>query len=152
VRTVEVLESSYSEKESTGAAYDRIDQSLCLDGPKDDMNNVVAIRGSSSRRKAEAGVMRRFSRRALRGLAIVAKGEQIERIGMGLFLVKSQSSPLGYHIIRKDDTSQAEWYCDCEDFEKRMKPCKHVYAVLFVLALPHMVSMNFQALVGESVE
>lgn len=89
-----------------------------------------------------------FSRRALRGLAIVARGKQIRRIGGGLFFVKSQSDPSRYHIIRRDTAPQAKWSCDCKDYRKRREPCKHVYAVMFLLALPDIVLMNLEALEG----
>jgi len=92
-----------------------------------------------------------FNRRALRGLAIVAKGKQIERIGMGLFYVKSQSDPKDRHLVRAK-TARGEWQCDCQDYKRRGKPCKHIYAVMFLLALPNILLKNIEALEGGQVE
>ncbi len=84
----------------------------------------------------------KFSLRELRGLGILALGGQIMRESDTTFLVKSQSNQSSFHmVVWKDD----KWVCDCEDFVKRCKPCKHIYAVNFLLDLPRIVLSNSQA-------
>ena len=87
-------------------------------------------------RKAE------FNRRELRGLGIVAIGGQIERLSDTLFLVKSQSM----NSFHRTEWISGKWSCDCQDYMKRSKPCKHIYAVNFLLALPQIVLSNTRAL------
>jgi len=87
-------------------------------------------------RKAE------FNRRELRGLGIVAIGGQIQRLSDKLFLVKSQSTD-AFHRV---EWVSGKWSCDCQDYMKRGKPCKHIYAVNFLLALPLIVLSNTRAL------
>lgn len=87
-------------------------------------------------RKAE------FSRRELRGLGIVAIGGQIERLSDTLFLVRSQSVD-AFHRI---EWASGKWSCDCQDYAKRRKPCKHIYAVNFLLVLPQIVLSNTRGL------
>jgi len=87
-------------------------------------------------RKAE------FNRRELRGLGIVAIGGQIQRLSDKLFLVKSQSTD-AFHRV---EWVSGKWLCDCQDYMKRSKPCKHIYAVNFLLALPKIVLSNTRAL------
>jgi transposase-like protein len=80
-----------------------------------------------------------FSLRELRGLGIVALGGQIKRESDGIFLVRSQSNSSAYHRVEWRDS---EWVCDCLDYLKRKKPCKHIYAVNFLLDLPKIVLAN----------
>jgi len=87
-------------------------------------------------RKAE------FNRRELRGLGIVTIGGQIQRLSDKLFLVKSQSTD-AFHRV---EWVSGKWSCDCQDYMKRGKPCKHIYAVNFLLALPLIVLSNTRAL------
>jgi transposase-like protein/DNA-directed RNA polymerase subunit RPC12/RpoP len=82
-----------------------------------------------------------FSQRELRGLAIVAKGGMIRRTNEDMYLVRSSNLDKWYRVSW---TSQS-WTCECRDHEKREKPCKHMYAVLFLSRLPYMLMTNFQA-------
>ena len=83
-----------------------------------------------------------FNRRELRGLGIVAMGGQLQRLSDKLFLVKSQSTDAFYRV----EWVSGKWSCDCQDYIKRGKPCKHIYAVNFLLALPLIVLSNTEAL------
>ncbi|MEM2144905.1 MAG: DDE-type integrase/transposase/recombinase [Candidatus Jordarchaeaceae archaeon] len=83
-----------------------------------------------------------FNRRELRGLAIVAIGGQIQRVNDNLFLVKFQSAPEIFHRVAWTD---GKWTCNCLDYTERSKPCKHIYAVNFLLDLPLMVLSNSEA-------
>ena len=80
-----------------------------------------------------------FSLRELRGLGIVALGGQIERVSETMFAVKSQSNSGAFHRVEWRD---GKWVCDCADYARRQRPCKHVYAVNFLLDLPRIVLSN----------
>ena len=62
--------------------------------------------------------------RQLRGLAIAALDSDHIRPNKLGYKVPSQSGN-GAYLVNLDDGP----YCTCEDFEKRRKACKHVYAV-----------------------
>lgn len=81
---------------------------------------------------------RHFSRRELRALGIVARGNQITRISSSSYRVKSQSSPL-YYAVKGVGKG---WSCDCPDFLKHGRGCKHTFSVQFWLRLPHIVGAN----------
>ncbi|RLI77230.1 hypothetical protein DRP04_11720, partial [Archaeoglobales archaeon] len=38
-----------------------------------------------------------------------------------------------------------KWTCNCPDYSERKKPCKHIYAVNFLLDLPMIVLSNSEA-------
>ncbi|MGB9959865.1 MAG: IS6 family transposase [Candidatus Bathyarchaeales archaeon] len=84
----------------------------------------------------------KLSLRELRGLGIVMLGGQIKRVSDGVFLVKSQLNPSACHRV---EWRNEEWVCDCADHVKRGKPCKHIYAVNFLLDLPRIVLSNSKA-------
>lgn len=84
----------------------------------------------------------KLSLRELRGLGIVALGGQIKRVDENAFLVKSRSNPSAYHRVEWRGNG---WVCDCADYAKRNKPCKHIYAVNFLLDLPRIVLLNSEA-------
>lgn len=64
--------------------------------------------------------------REQRGLEIAA----LSRIAKGQqgYLVPSQSGK-GFYTVNLD----GEPFCTCPDFEKRLQPCKHIYAVEYVI-------------------
>ena len=76
--------------------------------------------------------------RLLRGLEIVLMGGQIRRISRNKFLVKSQKGPKWYEVIWQNK----RWRCNCEDYKKRKRDCKHIYAVLTFLNLPSILMKN----------
>ena len=67
--------------------------------------------------------------RRLRGMAIAAT-TRIERNRLG-YKVPSQSGS-GNYIVSIE--GEAGPYCSCADFEARLAPCKHVYAVWYTAA------------------
>src|SRR5438128_479350 len=85
----------------------------------------------------------RFRLRELRGLGILAKGGQIEKIRKNSFLVRSQSEASRKHKIR---FLNKRWHCDCKDFQDRGRPCKHVFAVNYLRSLPLIVLSNRNAI------
>ena len=64
--------------------------------------------------------------RQRRGMAIAAL-VRVERNRLG-YKVPSQSGK-GSYVVNTDDTP----FCTCPDFERRQLPCKHVYAVEFII-------------------
>ena len=64
--------------------------------------------------------------RQQRGMAIAALA-RVEKNKLG-YKVPSQSGN-GSYVVSVDD----EPFCTCPDFEKRQQPCKHIYAVEFII-------------------
>jgi transposase-like protein len=69
-------------------------------------------------------------KRAIRGYAILAKGDEPKQIEPNTFKVPSQSSD-GYYIVTKGK----EWHCTCPDHRYKKATCKHIYAVKFWFTL-----------------
>ena len=67
--------------------------------------------------------------RQQRGLAIAAL-TPLKRISLG-YSVPSQSRSRTNYVVSVDEGAH---FCSCPDFEDRQKDCKHVYAVLLMLA------------------
>jgi transposase len=67
--------------------------------------------------------------RRQRGLAIAALC-RIEQRDNGLWIVPSQSGKGARYWVKPDPVSPT---CTCDDFEKRGKPCKHIFAVEFTI-------------------
>ncbi|MDG6979455.1 MAG: IS1/IS6 family transposase [Nitrososphaerota archaeon] len=80
------------------------------------------------------------SPRELRGLEILSKGDQIERIDADHYIVKSQSGNGSYAITR----SGKEWTCECSDHLHRQTVCKHIWGVYFSLNLRRRVVTKVQ--------
>lgn len=85
--------------------------------------------------------------REIKGFAIAALGNQIQRIDDRTYRVKSQNGN-GSYLVLKDDS---EWLCRCPDFQYRGLKCKHIWAVEISLALREKVAsqtviepVNFQ--------
>ncbi|MEM2129324.1 MAG: IS6 family transposase [Candidatus Bathyarchaeia archaeon] len=84
---------------------------------------------------------REFNRRELRGLAIIAKGGMIRKLCEDAYLVRSSDLERWYRV----SWDGKDWVCECDDFVKHKRPCKHVYAILFFNRLPFILMANFQA-------
>ena len=69
--------------------------------------------------------------RAIRGYAIIAKGDSITQIDESTFLVPSQSGNGTYRVARVE----SGWACTCPDHTYRRVECKHIHAVRFWLML-----------------
>jgi len=74
--------------------------------------------------------------REIRGLAILAMGNQIRRINSSAYHVRSQSGN-GWYSVEKEGL---EWKCSCPDFIYRNTVCKHIHAVQFSLNLRERIS------------
>ena len=75
----------------------------------------------------------RLSRRELRGMGIVIQGGQIKRLNDRLFSVKSQGTDGASYKV---EWTKSKWKCQCPDYLERKMPCKHIFAVNFLLNLP----------------
>jgi hypothetical protein len=76
--------------------------------------------------------------RRLRAMEIVARGGQVKRLADSRYMVRSQHRDAWYKVECKD----GNWSCECPDQLERRKECKHIFAVLFILKLPQIVSDN----------
>jgi len=68
--------------------------------------------------------------RRQRGLAIAAKCRIVQKNGQ--WVVPSQTGN-GSYRVNPEPTNPFVPQCTCKDFEERGQPCKHVFAVEFVI-------------------
>ena len=59
---------------------------------------------------------------------ILAKRNQIRKVGYGNYQVRSQSNPKRWYLVTPDQSLGLT--CSCPDFVRRRIACKHVYAVM----------------------
>jgi transposase-like protein len=84
--------------------------------------------------------------RQQRGLALLAKSNQITRIDACTYRVASQSGK-GSYLVQRHGLA---WKCECPDHIYRGMVCKHIHAVNFSLNLRQMVtSQNLAVVVPE---
>lgn len=69
----------------------------------------------------------------------------IRRVNDKMFFVKSQSSDDQYKVQWR---TAGKWQCGCPDYIKSKNPCKHVYAVNYLLRLPEILLSNMDAIEG----
>lgn len=74
-----------------------------------------------------------MSKRRNAGIKLLAEGSVME-IEEGKFIVRSGNR--NYRVTWSRD----KWICECPDFEKRGKKCKHIYAVMYYLAIQDIKS------------
>lgn len=80
------------------------------------------------------------SPRELRGLEILAKGDQIHRIDSDTYRVDSQNGNGSYLVVRNGK----EWSCECPDHKHRGTVCKHIWSVYFSFNLRQRVVTQVQ--------
>lgn len=71
-----------------------------------------------------------MQKREVDGLKLMAAGH-VEPIDSSTFAVKSSSEDKRYVV----EWAGKRWTCTCEDFLKRKRKCKHIYAVCYFLTL-----------------
>lgn len=71
-------------------------------------------------------------KREIRAIQLLAKGNNVQPVDQSKFLVRSQSSPNKWYEVK---WQRKQWICNCIDFAKRNKKCKHIYAVNYYLML-----------------
>jgi len=76
--------------------------------------------------------------RQQKGVAILAKGNQIRRIDACTYSVASQSGN-GNYIVQRHGLA---WKCECPDFFYRGMICKHIHAVAFSLKLEQTIASH----------
>jgi putative transposase len=70
-------------------------------------------------------------KRELKGIALLMKGA-VRQVDPSNFLVRSQTDPNVWYEVR---WQRNRWVCNCRDFERSPKKCKHMYAVGYYLKL-----------------
>src|SRR4051794_9186032 len=70
--------------------------------------------------------------RRQRGLAIAALCPIRPEGKDNRYRVPSQQGK-GSYLVNIDPKKGPDWRCECKDFETRGEPCKHVFAVRFVI-------------------
>ncbi len=80
------------------------------------------------------------SPRELKGLEILTKGDQIQRIEADHYQVNSQTGWGAYQVVRRGK----EWTCECPDHRFRQEVCKHIWSVYFSLNLRQRVVAKVQ--------
>jgi len=80
------------------------------------------------------------SPRELKGLEILSKGDQIQRIDADHYQVNSQTGWGAYQVVRSGN----EWTCECPDHKFRQNVCKHIWGVYFSLNLRQRVVTQVQ--------
>lgn len=73
--------------------------------------------------------------REMRGLQIIAKGDNLKQVNESTFQVPSQSSNTIYLV----SFVEREWRCECPDHMYRGVECKHIHSVKFWLALRNQI-------------
>jgi len=86
--------------------------------------------------------------RQLRGLEIIARGDQIRPVSESSYRVRSQHGN-GWYVV---ELTESKWVCDCPDFRKKGTSCKHAFAVIYLLRLPSIMLSNAVPLSTELAE
>jgi len=88
--------------------------------------------------------------RQLRGMEIIARGGQVRCVADSHYLVRSQNGSgwRGWYNVQQRN---GRWVCECPDYLKREKTCKHAFAVAFLLSLPEILLVNVEFLFGQKL-
>lgn len=73
-----------------------------------------------------------LNKRELKGLQLAAQGNHIRQLNQSKFLVRSESDMKKQYEVK---WQQDRWRCNCPDYAKHNKRCKHIYAIMYNLAL-----------------
>jgi len=79
--------------------------------------------------------------RFLRGMEIVAIGGQVRHVTDSKYLVRSQHKDRWYNV----EWRNGRWVCDCPDYVKRERICKHTFAIFFLFGLPQVLLANLSS-------
>ncbi len=82
--------------------------------------------------------------RAVRGYAIISKGDVPKKIDENTFTIPSQNGN-GEYTIKKG----AKWKCTCPDHKERKMDCKHIHAVKFYLDFNNKVKVENKGIVKQ---
>jgi hypothetical protein len=70
--------------------------------------------------------VKELDNRELRGKAIAQLEDQVNRLGVAIYQVKSQSGN-GSHLVRSNERG---WTCTCPDHVYREVKCKHTFKAI----------------------
>lgn len=84
--------------------------------------------------------------RAVRGYAIISKGDIPQKINKNTFTISSQNGNGNYTI-----KTGRKFTCTCPDFEKRKLDCKHIYAVKFFIDFNGKVKLENKGIIKEKI-
>lgn len=79
------------------------------------------------------------NKKELAGIQLLKKKINIMQVNQSLFLVHSQSDPTKWYEVA---WQRNHWICNCKDFKKHNKKCKHVYALDYYLAVTELASSS----------
>src|SRR3989338_10253062 len=82
--------------------------------------------------------------RAVRGYAIISKGDVPKKVDESTFIIPSQNGN-GEYTIKKG----AKWKCTCPDHKERKMDCKHIHAVKFFLDFNNKVKTENKGIVTQ---
>ena len=72
-----------------------------------------------------------FNKREFKGIKLTLKG-YVKQIDRSTFMVRSENDPNKYYTVSWD---KDKWVCGCEDYARRGKKCKHIFAVCYFLTI-----------------
>ena len=89
-----------------------------------------------------------MNKRELRGFELLKLAGSIKPVNNeNAFMVRSESKEgLEYRVEWKN----GKWTCECEDFVKRRKKCKHVWCVIYWLALKRLNAILKSEFIGNT--
>ncbi|MEM1542971.1 MAG: DDE-type integrase/transposase/recombinase [Ignisphaera sp.] len=74
-----------------------------------------------------------MNKRELRGLGLIEIKDSVKPTDDGkVFLVRSETDPNVWYRVSWDDS---KWVCECSDFLKKKKKCKHIWCLIYWLLL-----------------
>jgi transposase len=88
------------------------------------MSTAVAPAVSSS---LDATELRRQRGLAIAAICLIRPDGKDNR-----YIVPSQAGK-GQYLVKIDSKKGSDWQCECQDFETRRLPCKHIFAVQFAI-------------------
>lgn len=71
-------------------------------------------------------------KRELKGIQLLAETGNVKQVDPSNFLVRSKTDPDTWYEVK---WQKVHWTCACVDYSKRGKKCKHIYAVVYYLAI-----------------
>jgi len=73
-----------------------------------------------------------LSKRELRGLKLLIEQNGVKELEPGKFMVRSQKDENKWYEVVCEG---GKLKCTCEDYQRRKRPCKHIYAVRYYLMI-----------------
>lgn len=77
------------------------------------------------------------NKREVAGIQLLKRKIEIRQVDQSTFIVQSGSDPSKLYQVK---WQRKQWICNCKDFEKRHRKCKHIFALDYYLMLNEMSS------------